>query len=260
VGAGIYSINDKALGAGEPLRVRPGQRLLLHVLNASAIEIRHLALPGHRFHILALDGNPVPTPADVELLLIGPGERIDCYVEMNQPGVWILGAPQDAIRNGGMGLIVEYANQNQEPQWIAPAKLGWDYTLFGRAAAAAAPEHVVDMVFEKIPRGAGKFNTFTVNGKPYPHGQEFILAPGARHRLMFHNRTDDSHPLHLHRHSFELAEIYGKPTGGVIKDTVVVPLYGRAAVDFTADQPGPSLFHCHIQMHMDYGFKALLRT
>ena len=260
VGAGIYSINDKALGAGEPLRVRPGQRLLLHVLNASAIEIRHLALPGHRFHILALDGNPVPTPADVELLLIGPGERIDCYVEMNQPGVWILGAPQDAIRNGGMGLIVEYANQNQEPQWIAPAKLGWDYTLFGRAAAAAAPEHVVDMVFEKIPRGAGKFNTFTVNGKPYPHGQEFILIPGARHRLVFHNRTDDSHPLHLHRHSFELAEIYGKPTGGVVKDTVVVPLYGRAAVDFIADQPGPSLFHCHIQMHMDYGFKALLRT
>jgi len=45
----------------------------------------------------------------------------------------------------------------------------------------------------------------------------------------------------------------------VIKDTVVVPTYGRASVDFTADQPGPALFHCHIQQHMDYGFKALLR-
>ena len=29
-----------------------------------------------------------------------------------------------------------------------------------------------------------------------------------------------------------------KPTSGVIKDTVVVPTYGRASVDFTADQPG----------------------
>ena len=57
----------------------------------------------------------------------------------------------------------------------------------------------------------------------------------------------------------EIAEIYGKATAGVIKDTVVVPTYGRASVDFTADQPGPALFHCHIQQHMDYGFKALLR-
>ena len=55
------------------------------------------------------------------------------------------------------------------------------------------------------------------------------------------------------------AEIYGKATSGVIKDTVVVPTYGRASVDFTADQPGPALFHCHIQQHMDFGFKALLR-
>jgi Multicopper oxidase len=46
---------------------------------------------------------------------------------------------------------------------------------------------------------------------------------------------------------------------GVIKDTVVVPTYGRASVDFTADQPGLTLFHCHIQQHMDFGFKALLR-
>ena len=50
------------------------------------------------------------------------------------------------------------------------------------------------------------------------------------------------------------AEINGKPTAGVIKDTVVVPTYGRASVDFTADQPGLTLFHCHIQAHMDFGF------
>ena len=30
-------------------------------------------------------------------------------------------------------------------------------------------------------------------------------------------------------------------------------------IRLTADQPGLSLFHCHIQQHMDYGFKALFR-
>ena len=262
VGATIYSINDKALGAGEPIRVRQGQRVLMHLLNASAIENRSIALPGHQFHVLALDGNPVPAPNAVEQVFIGPGERVDAYVEMNQPGVWIMGAPEDDIRNGGLGIVVEYANQRRQPQWVAPAKPSWDYTLFGRAGTQPSTNgsaQTIDMVFEKVPRGMGQFNSFTVNGKVYPHDQEFVLKEGTRYRVVFRNRTDDAHPLHLHRHLFEVIEIYGKATAGVIKDTVVVPVYGRAVVEFVADQPGLSLFHCHIQHHMDFGFKALFR-
>ncbi|MDE3110044.1 MAG: multicopper oxidase domain-containing protein, partial [Acidobacteriota bacterium] len=93
----------------------------------------------------------------------------------------------------------------------------------------------------------------------YPRDREFVLQQGARYRLVFHNRTDDGHPLHLHRHTFELVDVNGKSTSGIMKDTVIVPLYGRAAVDFVANQPGLTLFHCHIQQHMDYGFKALFR-
>ncbi len=118
VAADIFSINDKALGAGEPIRVKPGDRVLFHFLNASAIENRHLALPGHKFNVIALDGNPVPTPAAVDVLMLGPGERIDAIVEMNQPGVWIIGAPEDPVREGGLGIVIEYANQRRTPQWI----------------------------------------------------------------------------------------------------------------------------------------------
>src|SRR5579862_8344358 len=259
VASDIYSINDKALGSGEPIRVRMGQRVMFHFLNASAIENRHLALPGHKFHVEALDGNIVARPAAVDVLMLGPGERIDAWVAMNQPGVWVMGAPEDPVREGGLGIVIEYANQHRTPQWVAPPKSIWDYTIFGKPPSGAAPAQHLEMVFEKIPSGAGKFNSFTVNGKPYPHEDEFVLKEGTRYRLTFRNRTDDAHPLHLHRHLYEIAEIYGKPTSGVIKDTVVVPMYARAVVDFTADQPGAALFHCHIQHHMDYGFKALLK-
>ncbi|HWF39319.1 MAG TPA: multicopper oxidase domain-containing protein [Candidatus Acidoferrales bacterium] len=257
----LYSINDKALGAGEPVRVKQGDRVLMHLLNASAIENKRVALPGHRFQILALDGNPVPTPQMTEAVTLGPGERVDAIVEMNQPGNWILGATDDMVRAQGLGVIVEYANQHREPQWVPPTKPGWDYALFGNASAppASVPEQKIDMVFDKVPSGAGQFNVWLVNGKPYPHENEFVLKRGTRYRIVFHNRTDDSHPLHLHRHSFEIAEHRGKPAAGILKDTVIVPLFGRTAVDFTADQPGLTLFHCHIQQHMDYGFKALFR-
>jgi FtsP/CotA-like multicopper oxidase with cupredoxin domain len=211
--------------------------------------------------VIAMDGNPVPSPRMLDSLFVGAGERIDVVIEMNQPGIWILGSTEKPIRESGLGVIVEYAGQHRQPLWIDPPKAPWDYTIFGTfTSRSPAPQQTIEMIFEKIPRGFGKFNSWLINGKPYPHEGEFALRQGTRYRLVMRNRTDDAHPMHLHRHLWELAEINGKATAGVLKDTVVVPYYGRATVDFTADQPGLSLFHCHIQQHMDYGFKGLFVT
>ena len=68
------------------------------MLNASAGEIRSLALPGHMFRIVALDGNPVPTPSDVPVLWLGTAERISAIVEMDHPGVWLMGDLADDDR------------------------------------------------------------------------------------------------------------------------------------------------------------------
>jgi FtsP/CotA-like multicopper oxidase with cupredoxin domain len=259
VSAPLYSINDKMLGAGEPLRVQSGQRVLMHLLNASAAQIHRLALAGHKFQVIALDGNPVPTPQAVDVIEIAPGERVDAIVEMNNPGVWILGEIRNAARQSGMGIVVEYANQQQRALWTPPPRSRWDYTIFGTNAPHPAPDQTIDMVFEKVPGGPSGINHWLVNGKEYPHEREFLLREGHRYRLVFHNRSDDSHPLHIHRHLFELVEINGKPTAGIKKDTVIVPAFGRATVELVADQPGLTLFHCHIQQHMDFGFMALFR-
>jgi len=40
---------------------------------------------------------------------------VDAIVEMNQPGVWILGATEEKIRNTGLGVILEYENQHRQP-------------------------------------------------------------------------------------------------------------------------------------------------
>lgn len=260
VGSMTYSVNDKMLGSGEPIRVREGQKLLLHLLNASAIENRRVALAGHKMKVIALDGNPVPNPRAVDSVFLGAGERVDVIVEMTNPGIWILGGTEKMVRESGLGIVVEYTGQHRQPQWIDPPRSPWDYTIFGSATSTSPPPaKTIEMIFEKIPSGSGKFNTWLINGKPYPHEREFVLEKGVRYRLIMRNRTDDAHPMHLHRHLWELVEMNGKKTAGVIKDTVVVPYYGRAVVDFTADQPGLSLFHCHLQQHMDYGFKALFR-
>ncbi len=51
--------------------------------------------------------------------------------------------------------------------------------------------------------------------------------------------------------------IAGKATAGVMKDVVMLGGYQEVEFDFVADNPGQTLFHCHQQLHMDFGFMAL---
>ena len=61
------------------------------------------------------------------------------------------------------------------------------------------------------------------------------------------------------RHSFEPTRVGGKPTAGVIKDVVMLGEFQKVEFDFVADNPGLTLFHCHQQLHMDFGFMALFQ-
>lgn len=259
VGYRSFCINGKTMESSEPIKVKYGERILFHFVNASATENRKIALPGHRFKVVALDGNPVPNPAKVEVLELGVAERIDAIVEMNNAGRWILGAIIDEDREGGMARIIEYADQKGGPKWQKPIKSDWDYTLFGRNTEAKEPDETIEMKFGKINGGRNGFNLWTINGKTYEDSTPGILHFGKRYRLAFYNDTDDAHPLHLHRHSFELTSINGKKSSGIMKDVVMIGPYEKLEVDFVADHPGNTLFHCHQQLHMDYGFMYLFQ-
>ncbi len=254
------TLGDRMLGHGDPIRVREGERVLFRVLNASGSMGISLALPGHRFRVLALDGNPVPTTATVDVLKLDVAERADVIVEMNNPGVLVFGSTDDEDRNMGMGVVVEYANRSGEPRWTAPASKTWDYTAFGKAnSSTPAPDETFNLKFEKVPGGRGGYNRWTINGKSWPETNPlFTVEQGKRYRLRLNNNSGDEHPVHVHRHSFEITKVGDKPTSGVIKDTISLPRFSTAEVDLVADNRGPTFLHCHHQDHMDEGFAGLI--
>ncbi|HEY7166191.1 MAG TPA: multicopper oxidase domain-containing protein [Candidatus Binatia bacterium] len=253
------SFNDKALGHGEPIRVKTGERVLFHFLNASATDDIRLALPQHEFQVAALDGNPLANARAVPVLVLAPAERLDAIVEMKSPGVWVLGAIEDDMRQMGLGVVVEYAGVSGAPQWSKPAPSTWDYTVFGTNAAAPEADHRINLVFEKILGGYGGFNRWTINGKSWPDTDPLMVKAGRRYRITLDNRSGDDHPVHFHRHTFELRRIGSKTTAGVLKDTVNVPRRQSAEIDLVADDPGLTLYHCHMQLHMDFGFMGLMK-
>jgi FtsP/CotA-like multicopper oxidase with cupredoxin domain len=264
----VATINGKTMGFGEPLRVKQGQRIRLHILNSSPTEVHWVAFAGHTFRVVALDGNPVPTPREVSMLRIAPAERVSALVDMNNPGVWVLGEVRKHVQSLGMAITVEYENSNGPARWQQPRDLVWNYEQFAAAVVPAAePPIVIPLVFESKFQGHGAMEAWTINGKSYPDARVAPLIKGRRYRLQFINKSVDDHPVHLHRHSFELRSL-GVPLSadqlvtprevrGIMKDVVLVAAHTMTEVEFTADNPGASLFHCHQQNHMDLGFMML---
>jgi len=251
----LFSINGKMLGAGEPIRVKPAQRVLFRIVNASATLLHRLALPGHLFHVIALDGNTVPSPTRVPIVDVGPGERVDAIVEMDRPGVWVLGEVRPEQRAAGLGVAVEYANAQGAPRWERPPNVAWDYTVFGGREPAREPDGQLTMVFKATSDG----HHWTINGKSYPRTDPIVVQPHKRYRWTFDNQSADPHPVHLHRHRFEIVRFAEQPVSGIWKDVIVVPAWKQVEVDVPTTQPGLSLFHCHQQFHMDMGFMTMMR-
>jgi FtsP/CotA-like multicopper oxidase with cupredoxin domain len=94
------------------------------------------------------------------------------------------------------------------------------------------------MTFAENNAAKDGFNEWTVNGTAFSMEQMkpmFLILPGKRYRLRMRNASDDIHPVHLHRHSFELMRIAGNSTAGIMRDVVMLGGYQEIEVDFVAD-------------------------
>ncbi len=256
------TINGKMLGFGEPMRVKQGERVMMHVLNSSPTEVHWVALAGHSFQVVALDGNAVPQPKTVQMLRLAPAERVCAVVQMNAPGVWVLGEVRKHVQAMGMGIVVEYANASGAAKWIQPEDLVWDYAQFAAApgsVGSAGDMTEIPLAIDSKFEGHGNEEVWRINGKSYPDTESPVLVAGKRYRLVLKNLSTNDHPIHLHRHTFEVTNLGGAAMRGLMKDVVLIPAQKTSTVEFTANDPGNTLFHCHQQDHMDRGFMMVFR-
>jgi FtsP/CotA-like multicopper oxidase with cupredoxin domain len=178
---------------------------------------------------------------------------------MNNPGIWILGAADDHDREAGLGVVVEYAGQMGTPTWQTPSSEAWSYPAFGTPPGEKETAAPIPLVFRKKFVSSHWQDKGMVNGKQFPHTDPIHINAGNAYRLIFDNQSDEAHPVHLHRHTFELLNVGGVNTRGVRKDVVMVAAKSQVHAKLLANNPGPTLFHCHNQMHMDFGFMTMFQ-
>jgi FtsP/CotA-like multicopper oxidase with cupredoxin domain len=166
----------------------------------------------------------------------------------------------DDVRRSGLGIRLEYATRQGDPQYAPSGDLPWEYVRFGWSRESPKPDEIIPMRILRAAPDEHGMERWTINGHICT-GQDApkLLSRGQRYRLAFNNRTSEAHPVHLHRYTFELVRIGESVTSGVTKDVIVLQPYQTAELDFVPREAGLALFHCHQQMHMEMGFKRLFR-
>ena len=107
-----FSINGKSFPMTQPLRVKEGDVLRLRLFAATIPVAFHLH--GHDMLVTHKDGLPLAQPYGADVVSMGPGERYDVIVEMNNPGLWMTHdhiehhTTSNGQEGGGSMLVVEY--------------------------------------------------------------------------------------------------------------------------------------------------------
>lgn len=113
---GNYVINGKAFPATELVEAKLGDKILVRLANLGQMP-HPMHLHGHPFRIVATDGYPVPDGAQwtKDVVTIGPGERYDLLIEVDNPGTWVFHChilshvANHGVEPGGMITVIKVA-------------------------------------------------------------------------------------------------------------------------------------------------------
>jgi FtsP/CotA-like multicopper oxidase with cupredoxin domain len=257
-----FLANDRTLGDPEVVKVEPGGRVLLRIINSCSMSAFHVDLGPLDGELIAVDGFRV-APVVARRFPIAVAQRLDVRLaiprapaahpvlavlegESRQTGIILQagGAPvariPDTASTASPALTLDLERRLRAVEPLKPRKADRVHTLNLTGEMAGYRWSINNVVWNKdVP--------------PLP------IAKGERVELIFVNKTPMPHPMHLHGHEFQVVEIDGKRFPGAIRDTVLVTPGRRVVVAFDANNPGLWAIHCHLLYHLDAGMFTTLR-
>lgn len=268
---------------------KTGERVRLRLINASAMTVFDVRIPGLKMELVAADGQNVE-PVNIDEMRMGPAETYDVIVTPSDDKAYTIAAESIdrtgfalgtlAPREGMRGDIpaqrprarLTMTDMNMELMMRDDPDMdmsnlpdsGWaqtgapegtkvldykDLRALTSQTDLRAPERTLEL------RLGGNMERYiwTLNGKTYADSDgPLLLKTGERLRLRFVNETMMAHPMHLHGMFMQLEN--GQDAAKVPnKHTVVVPPGATYSTLLTADEEGEWAFHCHLLYHMMSG-------
>jgi FtsP/CotA-like multicopper oxidase with cupredoxin domain len=269
-----HLLNGKTSDGQAQITVAPGDKLRLRLANVAARTNYVVALDGHQMTVTHKDGNRVQ-PVVTDAIPIGVGERYDVIVDCANPGVWSLAAA--ALQNRTATLVrgvLRYQGQtgaDPAPSFVPPNLSGGALLSYAQLASfwpandpiTASPDRTYPMALavQSAPGGG----IWTINNEAWPAITPSDVSYGDVVQLDFTTTTPSPnhvHPMHLHGHFVRLMGTAGGVTHPPLMDTVLIMPAGQPgdawSCQWTADNPGLWLLHCHDMHHMMRGMMTLV--
>jgi len=255
-----YLANDRTLDDPEIVGVEPHRPVRLRIINGSASTNFWIDLGQLNGQLLAVDGSDCVAVSGAGTLRgrrfpLAMSQRVDVMLAQLVPGAYpILARREGDTAQTGIILatpgaaIDRISARAAEP---APAlTLDLERSLVPRTAP---PARAADRRLARELTGTMMGFVWGLNGRKFGAHQPLPVRQGERVEIEIINRTDMSHPMHLHGHTFQVVAIDGQRLNGPLRDTVLVPVNGRVTIAFDAGNPGRWAFHCHNLYHMAAG-------
>jgi FtsP/CotA-like multicopper oxidase with cupredoxin domain len=268
---------------------KPGEKVKLRFINAGAMTMFDVRIPGLKMTVVAADGQPIE-PVTVDEFRIGNAETYDVIVEPADDKAYTIAAesidrtgfalgtlaPRDGMRGDipqqRPRAVLTMADMNMarmmkdDPNMdmsLMDAPSGW--------ADSHAPEGTKILAYSDLKYAGQQADTrapdreitvtldgnmeryiWTINGKTFDPAVGINVAYNERVRLTYVNNSMMAHPMHLHGMFVQLDN--GQSAGKMPnKHTVIVPPGQTVSVLLTADNEGTWAFHCHLMNHMISG-------
>lgn len=263
---------------------KKGERVKLRFINASAMTIYDVSIPGLKMQVVEADGQPIK-PVLVDEFRFGVAETYDVVVEPKEDKAYTIFA-ESLDRTGyaratlapKLGMVGEIPPMRTRTI-LTMADMKMDHNMMGGdhdmsdiqsgwANASTPPNHKALSYSDLISfspqkdlrtpikeiefRFGGNMERYiwTINGEKFP--KPIHVKYGERVRLKFINDTMMAHPVHLHGMFMQMENgqnIKWLPN----KHTIIIPPAGEISTLLTADEEGEWAFHCHLLYHMASG-------
>ena len=247
-----YLVNGRLPSAPVVFTAKPRQRVRIRIISAASDTIFSVALPGHDLTVTHTDGYAVQ-PVKTRALYIGMGERYDVTVTLRD-GVFPFTATPFGKTGQARALVRTGAGSAPDARPIPTTPVA--RTLLGAdlrpAESARLAQRDPDVTTQLTLNGQMRPYRWGMNGALFGKNRPLTVKQGQRLRLDVTNQTMMTHPLHVHGHTFAVADT------GLRKDTLLLLPMETRAIDLEADNAGDWMIHCHNIYHAEAGMMISL--
>jgi len=269
--SGTYGTVRTANWHEEPQYDAPAGGLVrLRLAITDVTRIYALQVEGADAGVIAIDGNPVPERFRLDMLQIGPGQRLDLAVRMPDEEGAVVGLKDmrgtkkkvlTTLRAVGASLKRDL----REVPALEPNPVPAPDVAAARHIPLALSATAENVAADSICGSLG-YSFWAINKVPWTGDTPDPTAPlaelklGRSYVVDMENLTPHAHPIHLHGMSFTVLSSSAGPVRRLVSDTYLIQPDEKVRLGFVADNPGDWLLHCHIIEHQKSGMTSYLRV